>query len=116
MKCTAHLRDGSGKPCRKNAKKGMNVCASHGGAAPQTVRAAKIRLIEAVDPLLAELIRIGLSGKDERTRVAAINSALDRAGIDEPKRVEITHITEDLLDAEIIRLEAELADNDTRKS
>ena len=108
MQCQAHLRDGSGKPCRKQAKKGMTVCGSHGGSAPQTVKAAKLRLLEAADPLMAELIRITLYGKDERTRVQAINSALDRAGVDEPRRLEVTHVSEDVLDAEIARLMEEL--------
>jgi len=69
------------------------------------------RLLEAVDPAAGELIRIALSGKTDQVRVQAIRELFERAGFGEPKRIDIT-LTDDVLDAEIARLEAELAAND----
>ena len=105
-KCQAHTT--AGNPCKNPAIRGATVCRSHGGSAPQVKAAAQRRLLEAVDPLIAELIRIGLSGKAEQVRVSAIKEALERAGFGEKRRVEVTHITEDVLDAEIARLVEEL--------
>ena len=79
----------------------------HGGTAPQNIQAARRRLLEAADPLAAELIRIAQESKDDRTRVAAIRDVLDRAGVDMPKRLEITHISDEVLLAERDRLLAE---------
>src|SRR3990167_9782814 len=56
MQCAAHLRDGSGKRCRKSAKLGMTVCGSHGGSAPQVERKAAERLAQARDMALALLV------------------------------------------------------------
>ena len=109
MKCTAHSAR-TGDPCRKNAVAGANVCPTHGGAAPQVKAKARKRLLEAVDPLMTELIRIALEDKDPRTRLTAIRDALDRAGLGAVRQVEV--VTLDAIDAEIARLEAELGLND----
>jgi hypothetical protein len=106
MKCTAHTT--AGNPCRNYAIKGGNVCKNHGGSAPQVKRKARERLLEAVDPAAAELARIALNGKSEQVRLNAIKELFARAGFGEPDR--LTVITEDVLDAEIKRLEAELAE------
>lgn len=105
MKCVGHSSK-TGAPCRKDAIKGATVCRSHGGAAPQVKNAARRRLMEAVDPLMAELLFIALNDDDTRTRLAAIRDALDRAGLGAVKQVEV--VTLDAIDAEIRRLEAEL--------
>jgi hypothetical protein len=108
MKCTAHSKR-SGKPCKKDAVKGTNVCRSHGAAAPQVKAAAKRRLLEAVDPLIVRLIEIALDqDEDTRVQLAAIRDALDRAGVSEPKQVEV--FTMDALDNWIRQLEEELGD------
>lgn len=105
MKCTAHSSR-TGEPCKKPAVKGTNVCRSHGAGAPQVKAAARRRLLEAVDPLIVELIRIALEGENERDRISAIRDALDRAGLAPVRQVEV--VTLDAIDAEIRRLEEEL--------
>ena len=60
---------------------GARVCRKHGGGTPQVRRKAKERLLAAVDPLMAELIRIALDrslSPADQTR--AITWALERAG------------------------------------
>lgn len=106
MQCTAHRRDGA--QCGSDAMKGTNVCRMHGGSAPQVRAAAQRRLLEAVDPVLSELISLALDEKDSKTRLAACRDVLDRVGITTPKRVEV--LTLDLVEAEIQRLEKELAE------
>ena len=113
MKCTAHSSQ-TGKPCKKDAIKGTNVCRSHGGAAPQVRNMAKARLLGWADATAAHLIAlIEDDDEDSRVRLAAINSLLDRAGITYPKQLEISvEDARSILDAEIIRLEQELGVND----
>lgn len=86
--CTAHAK--SGARCRKSAILGATVCGTHGGSAPQVKRAAKVRLAMAADWLIAELLTIAKSGADERTRLSAVNSALDRVGISAKAEVEVS--------------------------
>ena len=109
MKCSAHKTNGA--ECNAQAIKGGNVCRVHGGMAPQVRNAARARLLEALDPAAGELVRIALNGKQENVRVQAIKELFERAGFGEPKRLDIT-LTDDVLDAEIARLTAELAAND----
>src|SRR5690349_5038524 len=58
--CTAHLRDGSGRLCRKARLPGQMVCGHHGGRAPQSMNAARRRLLEQIDPVMAQLIQTAL--------------------------------------------------------
>lgn len=110
MQCTAHSSQ-TGKPCKSKAVKGATVCRMHGGSAPQVKAAAKRRLLEAADPAAAALVKIALDeDMDPRVRVMAIRDLLDRAGISEPKQVEV--VTLDAIDREIARLEAELGELD----
>lgn len=108
--CTATSSQ-SGKPCRAPAIKGGTVCVAHGGAAPQVKDAARRRLLEAVDPLMAELIRLALHGDSESVRVAATKDALDRAGLGAKQVIEseVTIHDGSEVDREIARLAAELA-------
>lgn len=110
MKCTAHS-SATGEPCKRWAIQGGTVCATHGGAAPQVKDKARQRLLEAVDPLMAELIRIALSAESEAVRVSAIKDALDRAGYSAKVKIEseVTVHDGDSVDHEIARLAAELA-------
>lgn len=59
--CAAHLRDGSGNLCRKPRMVGQIVCASHGGSAPQNLAAARKRLVEFTDPIMAALIETAMA-------------------------------------------------------
>ena len=106
--CQAHTQ--AGNPCRNPAIRGGRVCRHHGGSAPQVKAAARRRLLEAVDPVLTVMIALALNEEDPRVRFAACRDILDRVGLTEPKQIEV--ITLDVVEAEIRRLEAELADND----
>jgi hypothetical protein len=87
--CTAHARNGSGKRCNKAAVKGTNVCASHGGAAPQVKRAAKERLAELIEPALAGL-NYALESNDLTAIVKAAQIVLDRTGFHPSQAIELT--------------------------
>lgn len=106
--CKAHTT--AGEPCRNPAIRGADVCRHHGGSAPQVKAAARRRLLEAVEPVLAEMIQLALAEKDPRVRFQACRDILDRVGLTSPKQIEV--ITLDLIEAEIARLERELAEND----
>lgn len=83
----------------------------HGGSAPQVKAAARRRLLEAVDPVIARLVDIALHEQDPKTALVALRDVLDRVGVSEPKQIEI--VTLDAVEQEIARLEAELAALDT---
>lgn len=70
------------RPCAMWAIMGGKVCVRHGGGIERVRAAAQLRLAGAADRLIGELIKIALDvEEDGKTRVHAINSALDRAGI-----------------------------------
>lgn len=70
------------RPCAMPNILGASVCVKHGGGTERVKNAAKMRLLAASDKLIGALISIGLNEElDAKARVAAINSALDRAGI-----------------------------------
>lgn len=70
------------RPCASPTILGGKVCVRHGGGTEAVRNAAKMRLLAASDKLIGALISIGLNAElDPKARVAAINSALDRAGI-----------------------------------
>jgi len=88
------IRDGEGRfvidsdnnpltrPCAMWSILGGKVCVRHGGGIERVRSAAQLRLAGAADRLIGELITIALdTAEDGKTRVNAINSALDRAGI-----------------------------------
>ncbi len=92
--CTA--TNAEGEPCRAYAIRGSNVCYVHGGAAPQVKRAAAVRLVMASDWLIEELLTIARSSDDEKVKLAAINSALDRAGLGTRQTVELETVSKPL--------------------
>lgn len=85
-RCSAHRTNGS--PCRNYPINGGNVCVSHGGRAPQVRAKATQRLLEAADPVAAELIRLALNAESESVRVSAGRDVLDRAGLAAYVRIE----------------------------
>lgn len=87
-RCTAHRRNGD--QCRRSAIKGANVCATHGGSAPQVQLAAKVRLLMAADTVAGELIRIALARQtSDSVKVQAIIAVLDRAGVLAKQEIEL---------------------------
>lgn len=70
------------RPCAKPPMKGGIACGSHGGLTPQSLTAAKTRLLAAADSVVARLITIALDPSVlDADAIKAINSILDRAGI-----------------------------------
>lgn len=76
----------NGEPCRGQAISGATVCRVHGGNAPQVREAARLRLLELVDPALGVLARAVRKRKDPKweptaTEIQAARDLLDRAGL-----------------------------------
>lgn len=88
-RCTAKART-TGNRCRNPPIEGGSVCRMHGGSAPQVKRSARLRLLELVDPAIAQLARI-MAGAMPEARpsdvLRAVENVLDRTG--HPRRTEI---------------------------
>lgn len=86
-RCGARRRDG--QQCGQPAMSGATVCRMHGGKAPQVQRAARLRLIDLIDPAIATLAR-EMTNQDARPgdRIKAAAEVLDRAGV--PRNVEVS--------------------------
>lgn len=106
-RCTARskIRDSEGRyiidqdnkpvmrPCRMWTILGGTVCVRHGGGIERVRAAAQLRLAGAADRLIGELIKIALDDNEEgKVKVAAINSALDRAGVKQGVEVQLSGI------------------------
>ena len=88
-RCQAKRSDGV-TPCRRYAAKGQYVCRKHGGASPQALTNAKQRLELAADRMAQRLLGIAESEDvPAYVALAAVNSALDRAGITANNQVEV---------------------------
>lgn len=86
-RCIATARwTGERRRCRRPATPGITVCSMHGAKAPQTQRAARLRMLELVDPAIAKLARVMATG-DDQAALRAVENILDRAGF--PRRAEI---------------------------
>lgn len=86
-RCRAHNR--AGEQCGNPAMLGSTVCRMHGGAAPAARQAARLRLLELVDPAIATLAREMTNSKARPIeRVKAAEAILDRAG--HPKQVSVS--------------------------
>jgi hypothetical protein len=87
QRCTARLSNGS-RQCERWAINGSNVCATHGGRAPQVKKSAKERLAELIEPALAGLNK-ALESNDLTAIVKASQIVLDRTGFHPRSAVEL---------------------------
>jgi hypothetical protein len=87
-RCVAH-RQRDGEPCGRWAIQGGNVCAIHGGKAPQVLAKARERIVLAADNMAEELLKIAMDGSSEAVKLAAVKDALDRAGLSAKNEVSV---------------------------
>lgn len=90
---TAYVRDPDGdyvvdadnkriiRPCWKWPMKGMTCCMSHGGGITRVRKAAVERMASALDAVTGELVRLALASRDEKVRLGAITTIMDRVGV-----------------------------------
>ena len=78
-RCTANSRQ-TGKRCKNASIPGGRVCRFHGGAAPQTQRAAANRFAHLVDPAIDQLAK-ALRSENASVAVTAARDILDRNGL-----------------------------------
>lgn len=71
----------NGHRCKKPAIPGGTVCATHGGAAPQVKRRAKLRVLQLLDPALGQLARILANPDDQRIGLTAIKMVVEMNGM-----------------------------------
>jgi hypothetical protein len=85
--CRAHSSQ-TEKRCKKQAIAGGTVCATHGGSAPQVRKAAALRVLELVNPALANLAK-DLKSQNPSIRQRATFDVLDRAGLKGTDRLQL---------------------------
>jgi hypothetical protein len=122
-RCVATNR--AGIQCRRAPIAGGSVCRHHGGGAPQVKRAAKLRLLELIDPAIAGLERaLTIKGActqcgradDMSIVLRAAQLVLDRAGLGPSSTLEVQppghgfrEDLADLSDVELVHRVEELA-------
>jgi len=79
-----------GRRCRKGTIPGGTVCNTHGGAAPQVRRRAKLRALQLLDPALGQLARIIANPSDQRTALAAIKLVAELNGMGRAANSEVS--------------------------
>ena len=78
--CTAKSKQ-SGVRCKRRPIPGGSVCIMHGGGIPQVREAARLRILELVNPALATMARaVRGKGKPGQVEINAARDILDRAG------------------------------------
>ena len=96
-RCTAKAKT-TGNRCKRRPIAGGNVCAMHGGKAPQVQRAARLRLAELVDPAVVILGRAMAQSDTWAVRVRAAEAVLDRAGYPRRHEIDVDDAREHLTD------------------
>jgi hypothetical protein len=88
-RCRATARQGGGR-CRKAVGAGGLVCRIHGGAAPQTQRKARERVLLAADDAISQIIRLMEDQSvPPQIRLAAARDLADRADLGGASKVEL---------------------------
>ena len=108
---TCHATSKStGNRCGNPPIPGGKVCRLHGGSAPAVKVAGARRVMEALaGPVLVELARIIQDPNvSDTVKFAACKDILDRTGYKPVQQLEV--LTIGMVEAEIARLEAELAE------
>lgn len=84
--CTANSKQ-TGQRCRRLVPLGHVVCHYHGGSTKHAREKAKLRLLELIEPAVAQLARLMVNSADERVQLRAAENILDRGGL--PRGVKI---------------------------
>jgi hypothetical protein len=70
---------------------GSTVCRVHGGAAPHTQLAARVRLQNAADRMARELLKMAIDENvSDSVKLTAIRDALDRGGVGAKAEVDVS--------------------------
>ena len=90
----------AGKPpgpeqqCRQSAIMGLSVCRFHGGSTKAAMAAARLRLLDMIDPALGRLAKIIQKSKNDQAAVVAAKHVLDLNGFKAADKIDI-HIAYD---------------------
>ena len=108
LTCTATAKSTENR-CGNPPIPGGKVCKFHGGAAPQVKAAGALRVMEAmVGPVLVEMARVIQDPTvSDTVKMTTCRDILDRTGYKPVQQLEV--LTIGMVEAEIARLEAELA-------
>lgn len=88
VRCVGHKK--SGNRCKHAALNGSNVCAYHGGRAPQVQQRAKVRIQMATEMAAKELLGMASDTTiPEGVRLSAIKDILDRGGLSIRQGVDV---------------------------
>ena len=88
IRCVGHKKNGN--RCKHAALNGANVCAYHGGRAPQVLNRAKVRIQEATEMAAKGLLEMAQDTNiPESVRLSAIKDVLDRGGLGAKQTVDI---------------------------
>lgn len=97
LRCRAKSSQ-TGERCKRAATPGTWVCASHGSRSPNTLRKARLRLLDLVDPATAKLARILAKTDDEKVALKAIEMIFDRTGLSPRVSLDVTDARQMLIE------------------